>query len=138
MLKFFRQYGLSCVVTLIILYLSIATTVPEHYHGPRFEGQDKLVHFILYLLLSLAVCLDFYRQWTDFSSRRMIIWAILFPVLYGGMIELLQGNFFPPRTAEWGDWLADTLGVFAGYFLAKSFYPKFIKRENNNLRCKNS
>ncbi len=123
MLKFFRIYGLSCVVTLLIFSLSITTRqVPDY--APRFEGQDKIVHFFLYMFLSLAICRDFFRQSVSFSSLKMYIWAIALPILYGGLIEILQENFFPPRTGEWGDWLADILGVLAGYFLSRKIYDK--------------
>lgn len=135
MLKFFRIYGLSCVVTLLIFYLSISTSADHYYHGPRFEGQDKIVHFILYLLLVLAICRDFFRQSVSFSSRKMYIWAIVLPVLYGGLIEILQENFFPPRTGEWADWFTDIAGVLVGFFLAKKIYPKFIKPEDNAPNC---
>ena len=122
-MKFFRTYGLSCVVTLLIFYLSI-TTSTSGYEGPRFEGMDKIVHFVLYSLLGLAVCRDFFRQSTPFGSRKMVVWAIVLPILYGGIIEILQENFFPPRTAEWGDWLADIAGVLTGYFFSRIIYPK--------------
>jgi VanZ family protein len=124
-------------MVLVTLYLSITTTLPEQYDGPRFEGMDKLTHFFLYLVLVLAITKDFYKQWVDFSSLKMKLWAVVLPILYGGAIELLQQNFFPPRTAEWSDWIADVLGVLAGYFLAKSIYPKYIKRESNSFQCKN-
>ncbi len=127
MLKFFRIYGLSCVTTLLILYVSIAK-VPGNYEIPRFEGADKIVHFFLYVFLSLAICRDFYRQSVAFSSRKMIIWAIILPVIYGGLIEILQEQFFN-RTAEWGDWFADILGALASYFLARKVYPKIITQE---------
>ena len=123
MLKFFRNYGLSCVITLLIFHLSITSSV-SGYNGPRFEGMDKVIHFILYFLLALAICRDFYRQFTPFASWKMYIWAIILPVLYGGIIEILQENFFPPRTAEWGDWFADIAGVLCGYFLSRKIYPK--------------
>ena len=122
MLKFFRIYGLSCVVALLILYLSITTKVPDYYHGPRFEGQDKIVHFFLYASLSLAICRDLFRQSVAFSSRKMYILAIILPILYGGLIEILQENFFPPRTGEWSDWFANILGVLTGYFLSRKIY----------------
>ena len=131
MLKFFRIYGLSCVVTLLIFYLSISTSIPAHYHGPRFEGQDKVVHFFLYMLLAMAICRDFFRQSVAFSSRKMYLWAIVLPILYGGLIELLQGitHEIFGRTAEWGDWFANILGVLVGYFLSRTIYPKTIKPE---------
>ncbi len=129
MLRFFRIYGLSCVATLLILYISISTKSLENYEVPRFEGADKIAHFFLYTLLTLAICRDFYRQSAAFSSRKMYIWAIILPILYGGLIEILQDAFFYPRTAEWGDWLADILGAFAGYFFARKIYPKIVKQE---------
>jgi len=129
MLRFFRIYGLSCVVTLLILYLSITTKSPIDYDPPRFEGADKVVHFFLYAFLSLAICRDFYRQSVAFSSRKMIIWAIVLPIAYGGLIEIVQGAFFYPRSAEWGDWFTDILGVFAGYFLARRIYPQKVVQE---------
>ena len=125
MLKFFRNYGLSSVVTLFIFYMSITPSTGE-YDGPRFEGMDKAVHFVFYFLLVLAICRDFFRQSTPFASRKMVVWAIILPILYGGLIEILQENFFPPRTAEWGDWLADIAGVLAGYFFSWKIYPKIF------------
>ena len=40
--------------------------------------------------------------------------AVAIPVVYGGVIELLQEQFFYPRTGELLDWLADGVGVCMG------------------------
>lgn len=127
MLRFFRFYGLSCVVGITIFYLCIARTLPTT-SIPTFEGMDKVVHFLMYVAFSGAICLDHYRMDVSFGSKKMLAWAVLFPILYGGLIEILQENFFPPRSGEWADWLADSLGVLAAYFLAKSLYPRFVKK----------
>ncbi|MFA6780486.1 MAG: VanZ family protein [Paludibacteraceae bacterium] len=129
MMRFFRVYGLSCVVTLTILYLCIARTLPVE-NVPKFEGIDKVVHFLMYVGLAGALCLDHYRQRISFSSFRMYAWAILFPVLYGGFIEIVQGAFFPPRSAEWADWFCDVAGTLVGFFLAKLIYPKVVRQED--------
>lgn len=55
MMRFFRVYGLSCVVTLTILYLCIARTLPVE-NVPKFEGIDKVVHFLMYVGLAGALC----------------------------------------------------------------------------------
>jgi len=60
----------------------------------------------------------------------MYAWAILFPVLYGGFIEIVQGAFFPPRSAEWADWFCDVAGTLVGFFLAKLIYPKVVRQED--------
>jgi VanZ family protein len=30
-------------------------------------------------------------------------------------VELCQKYFFPPRTAEWMDWLSDSIGAIGGW-----------------------
>jgi len=45
--------------------------------------------------------------------------VIALPIFYGGVLELVQEYFFPPRTGDWFDFLADTAGVLLGYFLLK-------------------
>ncbi|MCQ2217693.1 MAG: VanZ family protein [Paludibacteraceae bacterium] len=127
MLRFFRFYGLSCVVGITIFYLCIARTLPVD-DVPKFEGIDKVVHFLMYLGFAAALCMDHYRLNVPFNSKRMIFMAIVFPVIYGGLIEILQENFFPPRSGEWADFLADSLGAVAGYFLAKALLPRFVKK----------
>lgn len=126
-MRFFRFYGLSSVVGMTILYLSIARTLPVH-DVPSFEGMDKLVHFLMYLGFAAVIAMDHYRLDVPFCSKKMFFWALLFPIAYGGLIEVLQENFFPPRTGEWIDWISDALGVVVGYFLARFFSPRFVKK----------
>lgn len=131
--KRYRRYGLSCVVALTILYLSVARTTPE-MDIPKIEGLDKIVHFLMYAALSFALSRDFYVQKTSFSSVKMVMWAVVIPILYGGLIEVLQENFFPPRSGDWYDWLADSLGVIVSFLLCRIFVPKFFKQESS-FRC---
>ena len=130
MLKFFRLYGLSIVVMLFVLYMSIKTgSTPEFLNNmPKIEGVDKIVHFIFYLMITLALCRDLYRQYVSFNSFKMIGLAIIMPIVYGGVIELMQEAYFQPRTAEWGDWIADILGTFVAYFICKHYYPNLVKQ----------
>jgi VanZ family protein len=48
--------------------------------------------------------------------RKQWLWLIglLGPIVYGGVIEILQGTFFQPRTSDWLDWLADIIGTIVG------------------------
>jgi VanZ family protein len=130
MLKFFHRYGLSSVVTMTIFYLCIARTLPTE-KVPMFEGVDKVVHFLMYVVLAGVLSLDQYRQHVLFTSKKMYAWAVLFPVLYGGFIEIVQ-TYFPPRSAEWLDWFCDIAGVLVGFFFAKYLYPKFVRQEGES------
>ncbi len=135
MLRFFRIYGMSIVTSLFILYLSIVPKMPD-LSLPDFSLKDKVLHALAYLFLSVVLAFELYRQRYDFRGKVMFVWAIVYPILWGGLIELLQGNFFPPRSGDWGDWLSDIIGVLLGFFIAKVFVPRFFKPEGKGMSCR--
>ena len=87
-----------------------SSDVPEMPQGIPW---DKVAHFGMFFVLS-AVCLfDYYRLHNGSPNLiKWMGWGFLLPVLYGGAIELMQKYFFPSRSAEWGDFIADVLGSF--------------------------
>lgn len=76
---------------------------------------DKIVHFVFYALLAFVFIRALIRD--GVSVQKTTIYGIVFPILYGGIIELLQEYYFPPRTGDIWDWLSDILGVLIGYFI---------------------
>lgn len=54
----------------------------------------------------------------DKIETKWLFTALLLPILYGGLIEILQENFFYPRTGDWWDWLADIVGTLIGCVVA--------------------
>ena len=106
---------MSVLYSLFVFYMSIVPDVPD-FKLPDFNLKDKVMHGGAYVVLSLIICFELYRQRYLFREKKMVAWSIGFPILYGGLIELLQENFFPPRSGEWSDWLADIVGA-TGYFL---------------------
>ena len=134
-MRVFRIYGMSIVLSLVILYLSILRSVPE-IPEIQFLGADKLAHALMYFALSAVVCYELYRQRYDFSDRKMRLCGLIYPIAYGGLIELLQEYCFPPRTGDWFDWLADAVGAVAAYFLAKKLLPKYVKPEGQGISCR--
>lgn len=82
------------------------------YTLPPIEGGDKWVHWLAFLILTLVLLWD--SRAAGLKSWKMWLVAVAIPVVYGGVIELLQEQFFYPRTGEWMDWLADGVGVCMG------------------------
>lgn len=149
-MKFFRQYGSSIVVALIILNmcmmpsesvpsLSLEGWVPDIFRGLADfvkENLDKFAHFTFFLVLSFAISHDFWVQRTDFSTMKMKIWAIVLPILYGGLIEIMQATLTTTRSGDICDLGFDTLGTLCGFFLAKKIVPKWFERETfGNAKC---
>ena len=60
----------------------------------------------------------------------MWMWGLCYPILYGGLMELLQEYYFPPRTGDWEDWIADIVGVLIAFFICRKLIPRFVQPEN--------
>lgn len=141
MLKFLEKYKFSLFVALVIFYLSVRQTVPDVFYLEEnnkvlYRTEDRSIdivyfrdffgHMAFYSLLALTL---FYESWkvnVDVRSRKMVLVAVVLPILYGGLVELIQENFFPPRSAEWMDWFSDILGVLLAYLFALKMCPKWM------------
>ena len=85
--------------------LTVAMLWPLEAPPPAPQGSDKLVHFIAFAALAFPLAR---------TGRFGLI-----PVLIGAIIELSQPTF--NRSAELGDWVADTLDVLIGIGLGLAY-----------------
>ncbi|MFV0471585.1 MAG: VanZ family protein [Paludibacteraceae bacterium] len=123
MVNFIQNYWKSIVITGIIFLLSTInfSTTQEIV---KFKYSDKLVHIAMYAALGFTLMYD-YANDINFKHKHahFHLVILLFPFLFGGIIEIVQQVFFPPRTAEWMDWVADIAGILLGgvcaHFLLK-------------------
>lgn len=128
MKNFVSKYWKSLLAVIIVSYMSFAPASELPRFNP-FEGFDKAVHVLMYMFLSSVIIFD--NRKTVFSNgylKKLIIPAIVFPVLFGGIVEIMQEAFFPPRSADWFDWLADITGVAAGFGLLTTFISTIQKK----------
>jgi VanZ family protein len=102
--------GLLLMVLLsVISYLALAPH-PPHVGD---TGWDKLNHFLAFgTLTALSIACAHKPMWRWCGLPLM--W-----LAYGGLIEILQ-SFEPTRSAEWGDLLADSIGICIGMLVAAS------------------
>ncbi len=123
-----KTYWKSIIVAGIVFYVSVMTLSSDKPISIPFVAAilqfvvaipyiDKLVHIAMYFTLAAALTWDNFRF--SFSLKKNLIYSILVPTVYGGVIELIQENFFPPRSGDWFDLLADLFGAIFGYLFAK-------------------
>lgn len=107
-----KAYWPSLFVGAGIVYLSLfyAASLPLDVSNP-----DKFSHFFAYFVWAVCLTCDLRRAKMPF--RRVLFWAVAFPIVFGGVIELLQAYCFPPRAGEWLDWHADSAGAVAAFVL---------------------
>lgn len=103
-----------------IFYASF--TKQEHfdfsYHF--FEGEDKVVHFIMYFGLMALLTLSF-RLEKNFLKKFVTI--LIFGIVLAVMTEIIQ-SYIPGRDASWGDLIANLIGLFAGYFAVNAYLAR--------------
>ncbi len=128
MLTFFRHYGLSLCVALTIMYMCM---MPAAGAPAPFDGFDKIVHGLMYVVLAGVVCKDFWQEGADFDSVKLGFWGLVAPCLYGGLIEIMQANLTTTRSGDWMDFFADCIGAGIGFVLARIIVPKYLERNEN-------
>jgi VanZ family protein len=74
-------------------------------------GWDKANHMLAFGSMAFTAFLSCRSS----KTMRIVLMGLLLG--YGGLIEILQMSV-PNRAAEWGDLLADTLGIAAGAAVA--------------------
>jgi VanZ family protein len=120
MKTFLSLFWKTLLVAVFILYACIIR-IPGIERLPEIPNLDKLVHFLFYVVFSVVLFADFIKIKTDFSFTKTAVIVLFIATLYGGIIELLQENFFPPRSGDLMDLLADFFGAFAGVIVIGVF-----------------
>jgi VanZ family protein len=118
-----RTWGPALFWTLLLFAASSRTTLPVSLAG----GTDKLAHFAAYTVLGFLLT----RAWD--RSRGPVWGAIPMGWLIGALDEAYQGTV-PGRSPELGDWIADALGVSAGFVLYLLIFRTTTRRETPAAR----
>lgn len=128
MRKYYRYILLPIFVVLLIFTgtcLLSSSSIPSVPSGLPW---DKVVHFGMFFVLSFVNFVDYYKLCDGKPPIwRWILWGFVLPVIYGGLIEVLQENFFN-RSGEWLDFFADALGSASAMFIVLFFHNLFARK----------
>lgn len=130
MLRYIKTYPFSLLVILAIVYLSFFR--PPSTELDTVPGFDKVVHICMYGGLSGMLWLEFIRSW---RRRRPPLWhawtgAFCCPVLFSGIIELLQEYATDHRSGDWLDFAANTTGALLASLLAYCWMKRRMRAGN--------
>lgn len=76
----------------------------------RMSHGDKIFHFIAYFILTFLWVYTFILKF-GMSYNKAVVVAVTGAVLYGILIEVLQGGLTKSRTFDYYDALANSLGA---------------------------
>lgn len=114
--RVFQYTWAPAIVAAIIFYLCclIETSEIPNVEFDFFIPTDKIVHFLMFFGLSTVASFNYiYIKKGQIIILKLIFFAILIPILYGGFIEIIQAEYFTSRSGDWYDFLADMLGSLA-------------------------
>ena len=130
MLYYIKKYPVSLLIILTVIYLSFFyRPTSDLCNSPII---DKFVHVCMYLGMSGMLWLEFLRAHQKGDSPLWHAWvgAFVCPVLFSGMVELLQEYCTTYRGGDWLDFAANTTGALIasliGYFVLR---PRMAKKQ---------
>ena len=112
-------------VLIWLLLITIISGYPGNYVPKIPVWQfDKLVHSVIYFVLSICLIYAYYLQYSKPKTRlKTQVVIILFGIFYGGFMEIMQHYIFINRSGNWYDFIANAIGAILGVFI----YPFVIK-----------
>lgn len=125
---YFKKYHKTLCIILAITILSLINTskiTPNNFSTiPHF---DKIVHFLMYFTLAFVFMFEYYIHHHKTISN--ISKILILPLIYGGIMELLQLILTTYRSGNWWDMIANTSGIIAAFFAVKILRNNiFIKK----------
>ena len=121
----------TTIISLAVVILSVIP-IPE---VPPLEGVpfiDKWVHFVMYGGVSIAMWMDFYFVRKErILSPKFEVSVFLFPIILGGVIEVVQEYLTTCRNGDMLDFYADAFGCLIGNAIALLIYLCLTKTARN-------
>ncbi len=96
------------------------------YHDPwSFLRFDKLVHASIFALWTLMLAIGFIKQSVFYFIHKNALYvAVILSLLYGGVLEYFQQQWFNSRTSDPSDMIANATGSLIGVFFFRMIYGK--------------
>ena len=117
--------GIAITYTLLIT----AALLTPLTGAPKIEipFADKMVHLIINAGLFMVWASYVFSGKTNTKTKKTYTLPLLFvcTLLYGILIEVVQGSFIPTRGADFFDVVANLCGLILGFFAVK-LTKKFI------------
>lgn len=130
--RIFKYTWPPTIIAAIIFYLCCLIPpkdIPE-VNIDFFIPTDKIVHFLMFFGLAGVASFNYiYDKKGHIIILKLILFAVLIPIIYGGLIEIIQAEFVQGRSGEWCDFLADALGAIASIPFSLWFRRFLLNRQ---------
>lgn len=105
LLDFYKKHTKTIIWSIIIIILSFIR-LPQNTGAELIPYADKIVHFILYLILGIIMS-------NETDNKRI---ALIYIILLGMLIEIGQSELTTYRTGDYLDFLTDLISGILGLY----------------------
>ena len=116
---------LLLIAILYSCFISVLFFIPsQDLPNIHFSALDKIVHLLIYFLLINLWLFFLYKKNNFQLNNKKILILLLSVLLYGIIVEILQGLLTISRSADIFDVAANLLGSLIGIYFFKSIKNK--------------
>lgn len=124
---YLKTYPAGLLIVVAITLLSLLP-IPEVPMAEDVPLADKWTHMVMYATLTLAIWVQYLRSHERVCWKRLMLYGVLLPVVWGGLMELAQAYLTTCRSGDWMDFLANSVGVVIAVLLGLVVVRPYIKR----------
>ena len=110
---------------MFVTFASLSTFETSGSSLIKIPHFDKFVHFTFYfimVILGILAVREYLKTLVKFS--KVMVYMLLFAVIYGIIIEVLQYTWTINRQGDILDALANTVGALLGMWVAKIWFSR--------------
>ncbi len=108
-MKLIKHYHKTILLTFLILFLSLYSFRDIYRAAQAIPYSDKIVHFLMYFGITLVFLFEHYIETLKMNKKDYVM--NLYPLILGGLIEIIQSMFTQSRSGDWYDFIADISGI---------------------------
>ena len=117
LLKYYKSISMLAFVLLISLLPADNTNKVMFIDFPHI---DKVIHFIMYFLLSLTILFDIYsnkKKPTKIDALSVLSLVLIF----SGIIEIIQELYIDSRSGSYYDLISNFIGLIFGFIIYRKY-----------------
>lgn len=108
---------------MFVTFSSLYAFKGTHVGFFNFSYGDKIVHFIFYFIAGVLGLMYLSKAESDDSLQRTkLLKLVIFLILFGTVIEVIQETFTATRTGDIADALANSIGAICGVFIINALF----------------
>jgi hypothetical protein len=110
------RWALLWALLILMLCLIPGRDLPQ-WRWADLMSLDKLAHAVLFAVLMVLIVRGLRKYPAIEAGLKPTLFALVFSILYGGALEIMQGSLLNDRVADLGDFVANTIGCGLGWLL---------------------